>query len=628
MFQHLMDMKKILLLLLPFSAFSQFTNELSIPTTIEGTTFALTIDESTRQFFDGTITETIGFNGNFLGPTLIFNQGDDIEISVQNDLDEPTTVHWHGMHVSPEDDGGPHTVIAAGTTWRPDFTVLDRATTFWYHPHLHEKTNEHVTKGAAGMIIIRSDDEAALTLPRTYGEDDIPMIIQFKSFTANNQLDERGDDTDFMVNGTLDPYVELPSQMVRLRLLNGSNERVLNIGFDDDRDFYQIGSDGGLLTAPVTMDRLRLSTGERTEIVVDLSNDNGSTLKLMTYASEFGPGIPGGGGGMAQGFDGQDTEFLEIRVGEQTSNPVTSLPTTLATHTPWEESEADRERTITMEGNGPGNPFNLDNLLFDIDLVNETVLLDDVEIWTITNNTNIGHPFHIHDVQFYILDRDGVSPPENEQGLKDVVFVEGGETVRFITKFEDFADSEVPYMYHCHILPHEDGGMMGQFIVVEEEEVLGLEEQRSKFRIYPNPVTDRIVRVLLPDSVDPSSEVGFKIHDLSGKEVAHFPSKICGPSNLKIIYLEDYKEGIYTLTTSVDGVQASSIPPLDCSGRWNSPTLSCPLPTAGLTTAGSPTSVGIAVASWSPSRSSRCWTWKVPRRSWNVPSRMAAKAPG
>ena len=559
MFQHLMDMKKILLLLLPFSAFSQFTNELSIPTTIEGTTFALTIDESTRQFFDGTITETIGFNGNFLGPTLIFNQGDDIEISVQNDLDEPTTVHWHGMHVSPEDDGGPHTVIAAGTTWRPDFTVLDRATTFWYHPHLHEKTNEHVTKGAAGMIIIRSDDEAALTLPRTYGEDDIPMIIQFKSFTANNQLDERGDDTDFMVNGTLDPYVELPSQMVRLRLLNGSNERVLNIGFDDDRDFYQIGSDGGLLTAPVTMDRLRLSTGERAEIVVDLSNDNGSTLKLMTYASEFGPGIPGGGGGMAQGFDGQDTEFLEIRVGEQTSNPVTSLPTTLATHTPWEESEADRERTITMEGNGPGNPFNLDNLLFDIDLVNETVLLDDVEIWTITNNTNIGHPFHIHDVQFYILDRDGVSPPENEQGLKDVVFVEGGETVRFITKFEDFADSEVPYMYHCHILPHEDGGMMGQFIVVEEEEVLGLEEQRSKFRIYPNPVTDRIVRVLLPDSVDPSSEVGFKIHDLSGKEVAHFPSKICGPSNLKIIYLEDYKEGIYTLTTSVDGVQASSI---------------------------------------------------------------------
>lgn len=559
-------MRKILALLFPFSLFGQFTEELSIPPAIEGTTFSLTIDESSRQFFDGQITETIGFNGDFLGPTLIFNQGDEINISVNNQLNlDETTVHWHGMHVSPEDDGGPHTVINPGMTWTPDFTVLDRATTFWYHPHLHEKTNEHVSKGAAGMIIIRSEDEAALTLPRTYGEDDIPLIIQAKSFNGNNQFDfgPGADDTHFMVNGTLEPYAELPSQIVRFRVLNGSNERVLNLGLSDNRSFQQIGSDGGLLAAPVTMNRLRLASGERAEIVVDFSNDEGETLQLLTYASEFGPGIPGGGGGRpggAQGLDGQDIKFLEFRIGEQTTSPVTAISTNLATHTPWDESEADVTRTITMDGGGMGDPFSLDDMEFDINFVNETVMLDDVEIWTITNNTNLAHPFHIHDVQFYILDKDGQAPPANEQGLKDVVLVEANQTVRFITKFEDFADPEVPYMYHCHILPHEDGGMMGQFIVVaDEEEALSLSEQRSKFRVYPNPVTDRIVRVLLPDGTDPQSEVEFQIYDMAGQEVSYFPSAICGPSNLKILYLDQYNPGLYTLAIKLDGIQASTV---------------------------------------------------------------------
>ncbi len=552
-------MKKLFFLLIPNLLFAQFTNELSIPPTLDGTTFNLTIDESTRQFFAGQTTQTIGFNGDFLGPTLIFKQGDAIDITVNNALDEPTTVHWHGMHVSPEDDGGPHTIIAAGAAWNPDFTVLDRATTFWYHPHLHEKTNEHVTKGAAGLIIIQSTAEEALTLPRTYGEDDIPLIIQCKSFNNQNQLDERGNDTHFMVNGTLDPYLEVPSQMVRFRVINGSNERVLNLGFEDDRTFYQIGSDGGLLTAPVELNRVRLASGERAELVVNFSGESGSTLGMITYASEFGPGIPGGGGGGAQGFDGLDTEFMEIRVGDQTASPVTSISMALATHTPWNESEADYEREITMDGGGPGNPFSLDNALFDIDLINEQVTLDDIEIWTITNNTGLAHPFHIHDVQFYILDKNGVAPPANEQGLKDVVLVEANQSVRFITKFEDFADPQVPYMYHCHILPHEDGGMMGQFVVVEEEVALNFEEIRKQFRIYPNPVTDRIIRVLMPDQLDPQSTVGFTIFDLAGKEISHFPSTVCGPTNLKVLYLEEYNPGIYTLSVLVDGQYESSM---------------------------------------------------------------------
>lgn len=555
-------MKKLILVLFPLTAFGQFVNEMNIPPTLSGTSFELTIDESTTQFFEGSATETIGFNGSYGGPTLIFNKNDFIDISVNNDLNEPTTVHWHGMHVAPEDDGGPHTVIEAGQTWTPDFEVLDRATTFWYHPHLHEKTNEHVSKGAAGMIIVRSDEEAALSLPRTYGIDDFPMIVQGKSFGNDNQIQFAGPDSDdnlIMVNGTIDPYLDVPSQMVRFRLLNASNERVMYFGFSDDRSFQQIGSDGGLLSSPVSMTRLRLSTGERAEVIVDFSSQNGSVVNLVTYASELGQGIPGGPGGGATGLDGEDTDIIELRVGTQTNNPVTAISTNLASHEPWSEVEADNARTITMDGGGPGNPFSLDDMEFDMDFVNETVELDDVEIWTITNNTNLGHPFHIHDVQFYILDKDGQTPPLNEQGLKDVVFVEANQTVRFITKFEDFSDAEVPYMYHCHILPHEDGGMMGQFVVVEEETILSLEEIRSSVRVYPNPVTDKIIRVLLPDYVQPEAEIQFKIFDMSGAEVFHFPSSICGPSNLKILYLTDHKAGLYSVATFIDEEWISSI---------------------------------------------------------------------
>lgn len=559
----------LLLLIIPTHVFGQFSNELIIPPTLEGTNFELTIAASSRQFYDGTATETIGFNGDFLGPTLIFNQGDDLNIEVHNELNESTTVHWHGMHVSPEDDGGPHTIIDPGTTWNPTFTVLDRATTFWYHPHLHERTNFHVTKGAAGMIIIKSEAEAALDLPRTYGVDDFPLIIQGKEFDDENQLVVAGsDDNLIMVNGTLDPFLEVPAQIVRFRVLNGSNERVLNLGFSDDRDFQQIGSDGGLLSRPVTLNRLRLASGERAEIVVDFSGDMNASPQLVTYASELGQGIPGSGGGPGSGgpagseLDGEDHTFMEFQVSSTTANAITQISTQLATHNPWDESEANNTRTITMDGGGMGNPFTLNDDLFDENNFSETVYLDDIEIWTITNTTNIAHPFHIHDVQFYILDKDGQAPPANEQGLKDVVLVEGGQTIRFITKFEDFADPEVPYMYHCHILPHEDGGMMGQFIVVEnegEETILAIQALRSQYRVYPNPVDDQIIRVLLPDQLSPTDQVNFTVYDMAGKEVSFFASTFCGPDNLKILYLEDYKPGIYHISIRLNGEHADRL---------------------------------------------------------------------
>ena len=182
---------------------------------------------------------------------------------------------------------------------------------------------------------------------------------------------------------------------------------------------------------------------------------------------------PAAHGGMGNNpLDGTDTAFLTLQVGLPGNMAVTSIPNSLVTVTRIPESAADRTRPIRFDGGGGGQggppaPFTINGVSMDLTVVNEVVNLDDTEIWELTNETNTPHPFHIHDIQFYILDRNGQEPPPNELGRKDVVLVYPDETVRFITTFDDFADPDIPYMYHCHLLGHEDAGMMGQFLVVD-----------------------------------------------------------------------------------------------------------------------------------------------------------------
>ncbi len=482
-------------------------NTLLIPSTLSGTDINLTLQNGTHQFFSGVNTTTMGANGNILGPTLILNQGDFVNFTVNNQIADITTIHWHGMHVSAENDGGPHTTIDPNTSWTPSFTILDKAATYWYHPHLHEKTNEHVSKGIAGLIIVRDTEEAALNLPRTYGVDDFPLVIQTKDFDANNQIVVPSNSDDVvMVNATIDAALTVPEQVVRFRVLNGSSMRVFNLGLSGNQTFYQIASDGGLLSDNLPLTRLQLGPGERAEILINFSGMNGQTVFLKSYASEFPNGIygatnPGMGAGMTlNGYNpnplnGADFDIMQFNVGAPTATPVTTIASPLATVTPIPEANSNMSRTITMSPvtTGPnqlnGN-FYLNNVLFDINVINETVPLDNTEIWTITNNSAIAHPFHIHDVQFYILDRNGNPPPASEQGRKDVILVKSQETVRFIAKFKDFS-STVPYMYHCHMLIHEDGGMMGQFVV---QNTLSVEDNElsDKLKVYPNPANNTI----------------------------------------------------------------------------------------------------------------------------------------
>ncbi|NQY67925.1 MAG: multicopper oxidase domain-containing protein, partial [Flavobacteriales bacterium] len=393
----------------------------------------------------------------------------------------------------------PHTKMLPGDTWSPDFEVLNEATTFWYHPHLHKKTEEHVYFGAAGLIIVEDDNSDTLSIPRIYGVDDIPMIIQDKKFDplqANQlKLEKTGD--SIMINGTLNPHVDVPAQMVRFRILNASTMRVYNVGLEGDVPFQMIASDGGFLESPETMTRLMVAPGERVEIVVDFSGlASGDSLSIISFNTELAFGVQGGPGGPFgyPNVDNMDFELLRCKGIAATAQAVYTLSPVLNSFNKWLETDADTSRFIEITG-GMNQVFLFNDLSFDMNVVNETIYLDDIEIWEIHNTgTMDAHPFHIHDIQFFVLDINGVAPPVHLSGLKDVVLIEPSATVRFITKFETFADPIVPFMYHCHILTHEDKGMMGQFLVIENPSSSPDESIKDNIDIliYPNPTKETL----------------------------------------------------------------------------------------------------------------------------------------
>jgi len=549
----------VLLFFLSIPLFSQ--NPIIIPGTIEDTSINLSLQNGTFQFFPGEDTATMGVNGPLLGPTLIMNQGDNYDINITNDLGQETTIHWHGMHVSAANDGGPHTVIDPGSTWNPQFTVLDKAATYWYHPHLLHTTDEHASKGISGFIIVRDDDEAALDLPRTYGLDDIPLAVQTKSFDDDFQINHHAnDDTTLMVNATLDAQLDVPAQVVRLRLLNGSSQRSFNFGLTGNASFYQIASDGGLLSEPVELTRLLLSPGARAEVLVDFSGLEGQTIFLMSYASEFPNGIFGATNpGISpmmnlenyypNSMNGTDFNVLQFDVIAQTANPVTTIPTSLVTVTPYQEADADVERTFTFRPitqglNQLNGDFSINDVTFDMNVINVTIPLNNTEIWNLVNFSAIEHPFHTHNVQYYILDIDGNPPPPELQGRKDTYFVPSGSTVRIIAKFEDFVDDTVPYMYHCHNLKHEDAiqGMMGQFVVVDH---LGVEdfEAEKEVILYPNPSDGVYMTIHLKDKT--KKILAYSIVNELGQIISYHKVHLNELSNIYSFPVFELAKGLY-----------------------------------------------------------------------------------
>lgn len=543
---------------LPLAAISQ--NPLAIPDTLSGTTFNLSVQPGTKVFFPPNTTPTYGYNGNFLGPTLIMNKWDSVTINVTNNLSANTTVHWHGLHLPAVCDGGPHQLITPGSTWSPVFRVLNDAGTFWYHPHGDMMTELQVTKGLGGMIIIRDSAEAVYNLPRTYGVDDFPLVVQSKSFDVLYQLAPYTvDDSIIMVNGTIDPYLQVPQQVVRLRLLNASANRVYNFGLENDSVFYIIGSDGGLLAQPVPVTRLILSPGERMEVLVDFSLYAASqSVYLKSYSSELPNGYMGADSvGDAQHvipdyynnpLNGADFNVLRFDITTPTTNPVTTIPSSFAPLTPLLETQATVNRTIEFTPDtsvvGPvalvEGPFFMNGSTFDMDSINQIVYINDIEIWTLINTTMVAHPFHMHDIQFFVLDINGNPPSAEYSGQKDVITVEPYDTVRFITQFAHFADTSTPFMYHCHLLHHEDEGMMGAFLVVDTN-ALSVPYALApdiEFDVYPNPASDEITISITNDNGENNSCV---IYDVLGNEIVN----ISGIIPLLKIDTREWSNGVY-----------------------------------------------------------------------------------
>ena len=372
-------------------------------------------------------------------------------------------------------DGGPHQLIGAGKTWSPSFKVKNNAGLYWYHPHAHETTQKQITYGAGGLIIIRDPAEAKLNLPRTYGVDDIPLVFTSRRFYQNNEFSFEGDNDKYgdypLANGVMDAETTLPAQVVRLRILNCEIERGYDFGFSDNRTFYVIGTDGGLVEKPIPVKRMKLMVGERVELLVDLSNDKpGSALDMTTYNGGQPFGFPGGepGTGRPNGSYLNNTTFrmLHINVGESKSNAVKDLPTALVKSESLKESEVSKERNVRISGGRP--TFSFDDKPYAMHDVSQIVKLGSVEKWTVTNNNIFGHSFHIHDVQFRIVSRSNGPVEAYESGWKDTLYVPRGESVSFVTKFDDFASDTDAFMYHCHMSNHEDGGLMGEFLVTKD----------------------------------------------------------------------------------------------------------------------------------------------------------------
>ncbi|MGX1701528.1 multicopper oxidase family protein [Microbacterium sp. NPDC055357] len=444
----------------PAAGTTTFDTELAIPPLDEGRmedgvrVFDLVAQEASSDIVSQGTTRTLGYNGAHLGPTLAAQRGESVRVDVTNELGDPTTVHWHGMHVPAAMDGGPHNAIASGGSWRAEWTVDQPAATLWYHPHLHGRTREQVDAGLAGLFLLRDDEEAGLDLPRTYGIDDVPLIVQDRRFHSDGSFDGRVGTTfdgalgdTILVNGTASTYLEVTTQRVRLRIVNGSSARMYHFAFADDRVFQLIGTDGGLLDAPVDATGIPLSPGERAEIVVHVTAGE----RIVLGSTSPDPQLHAG----ADSFD-----VLELRAAASLA-PSPDVPDRLATLPAVAAEDIAAERTFELSGH------NINDRQMDMGRVDHVSVVDTNELWTVRNINPLPHSFHVHDTQFRIVDVDGAPPPARLAGWKDTIALEWRREYRLLVRFSDHADPTTPYMYHCHLLWHEDQGMMGQFLVVE-----------------------------------------------------------------------------------------------------------------------------------------------------------------
>lgn len=481
----------------------------------------LNINAGTTQFADKLAT-TYGYNGSLLGPALKLRQGKRVTVDIINNLPEETTVHWHGLEVPGEVDGGPQGVIRAGGTRSVTFTPQQRAATCWFHPHQHGQTGRQVAMGLSGLVLIDDTESGQLRLPSLWGIDDIPLIIQDKRFTPQGQIDYQLDvmtaavgwfgDT-LLCNGAVYPQHANPRGWLRLRLLNGCNARSLKIAASDHRPLYVVASDGGFLAEPVKLNELELLMGERFEVLVDTSD--GQPFDIVTLpVQQIGmtvtpfdnvvpvvriqpltipgsgelpdklvdvPAVPAAHGLTERHFhlmmnpelDKLGMQALMAKYGMQAMAGMDhgDMEHGTMNHSAMGHMQHDQNQHAGMAHGHDKSGFDFHNANsingqpFEMNRVAFTVPQGQLEKWVISGVGDMMlHPFHIHGTQFRILTENGKPVAAHRQGWKDTVKVEGAVS-EVLVRFDHHAAPEHAYMAHCHLLEHEDTGMMVGFSV-------------------------------------------------------------------------------------------------------------------------------------------------------------------
>lgn len=412
----------------------------------------LTAAPTRLEFVPGKPTEAWAYNGTVPGPTLELLEGDLVTVHFTNKLAQPTTVHWHGLHLPAGSDGSPLDPVLPGKSRDYVFRVRPgSAGTYWYHPHPDMTTTEQVSRGLYGALIIRPAKDPLegiadrlLVLSDNRFQADGAVDLPHHTTPAGNIDAQNGREGEVLfVNGKTMPALSIkPGEWVRLRIINAAAARVFRLSIPGQK-LVHVGSDGGLFEKPVEVDELLLANSERVEVLIR-GGEPGSRTALRTlpydrYDIQTRP----------KNWD-QPRDFVELHTTTDAPVPAFTIPSALRVVRAIDQRVITRRRTIVFAQGM------IDNKLMDMTRVDIRSRLNTTEIWQIENVVGMDHPFHLHGFQFQVIDRNGV--PEPFLSWKDSVNVPKHSKVRIVVKFENFPGN---WMYHCHILDHEDMGMMG-----------------------------------------------------------------------------------------------------------------------------------------------------------------------
>ncbi len=425
-------------------------NPLYIPPAFAPTGFSLTAQPAIVDLGGGKQSSVWAYNDLLPGPTLVARRGDTATITLTNRLSQPTITHWHGMIVDDLNDGAPRLAIPSLATYNYTFTIYQRAAMNWYHPHPHMMTGEQVAMGLAGAFLVRDAEEANLGLP--FGTYEVPLVVRDASFDKSGNMAYTPRNGGFegkmpLVNGTLNPKVDVDKGHYRFRVLGGANARIFGLALSNGATFTLIGNDGGLLAAPVQVTQIDLAPGERVDVIVDFrSLAGGSSIMLRDLRA---------------GWD-----LLQF-VGTGKPGYTWTAPGSLSTITPL--SNPVTTRVFSFDGMS-----RINGKVYDLNRIDFQVPFGQTELWRFDTAGNAPHPVHVHGASFQVVSRTGgrgrLFPWEQgEQGerlWKDTVLLEDGETVEVLIRFDASVNQNSLYVIHCHKLEHEDAGMMANFEVV------------------------------------------------------------------------------------------------------------------------------------------------------------------